>query len=395
MQQCAGRIRRVAIIGGGPAGLMAADTLAGHMEVHLYDHGKRIGRKFLVAGQGGFNLTNSAEGEELLARYTPRGLLDEALRAFGPGHLRQWLAQRGVETYIGSSGRVFPLKGTKPVHVLEAIVHTLRQKGVHLHTEHAFTGFDAQGNVLLETPSAAFTLQADHVIFALGGASWPVTGSTGIWPALFRAIGVAAVPFAPSNCGVEVRWPPAFVQAHEGKPLKNVLVTAGAHRAWGEATITRHGLEGNAIYPVVPALRAGATELAVDLKPDTTAARLLERIGGKAPRNFAEALRLNRSQLALLKALTPREAMLHAHTFVRQVKELRIPVAGLRPIGESISTAGGIAVGELDPWFRLKKHPRSSTIGEMVDWDAPTGGFLLQGCFAMGHRAATALLARR
>ncbi len=395
MEQRAGLTNRVAIIGGGPAGLMAADVLAGHVDVHLYDHGKRIGRKFLVAGQGGFNLTNSAEGEELLAQYTPPGFLDQALDAFGPGHLREWLAQRGVETYIGSSGRVFPAKGIKPVQVLSAIVQGLQQKGVHLHTEHAFTGFDAEGNVLMETADAAFTLQADHVIFALGGASWPVTGSTGIWPALFRDIGVQVVPFGSSNCGIEVHWPSAFVEAHEGKPLKNVLVKAGDREAWGEVTITRHGLEGNAIYPVVPALRGGATELIIDLKPDTTVERLLERIGGKAPRNFAEALRLNRSQLALLKALTPKEAMLNPATFVHHVKHLRVPVSGLRPIGESISTVGGIAVGELDPWFRLKRHPRISTIGEMVDWDAPTGGFLLQGCFAMGRWAAQAVLAGR
>lgn len=383
---------RIAIIGGGPAGLMAADTLAGHAEVDLYEHGKHIGRKFLVAGQGGFNLTNNVEGEALLGHYSPPGFLDAALRAFGSAELRTWLERLGIETFVGTSGRVFPLKGIKPIAVLRAIQERLERQGVRIHTEHVFTGFDGHGNVRMENREGPFLLQADRVIFALGGASWPVTGSTGVWPPLFQEIGVEVLPFGPSNCGVEVAWPAAFIAAHEGKPLKNVRISAGNLQVLGEATITRHGLEGNAIYPVVPALRAGAKDLMIDLKPGNDEARLLERIGNKTSRHFAEAMHLGRMEMALLKAFTAKETAHSAEHFARQVKALRIPIRGLRPIGEAISTVGGIATGELNTDFSLKRLPHLYAIGEMVDWDAPTGGFLLQGCFTMGRWAAEAIL---
>lgn len=383
---------RIAIIGGGPAGLMAADTLALHTEVDLYEHGKHIGRKFLVAGQGGFNLTNEMEGETLLDVYSPAGFLDEALTAFGPAQLRDWLRETGIETFTGTSGRVFPVKGIKPVDVLTRIRERLISQGVRFHMEHAFTGFDTEGKVRMENADGPFTLEADRVIFALGGASWPVTGSTGIWPPLFTAIGVDVRAFQASNCGVEVAWPAEFIQAHEGKPLKNIHVSVGEKSAWGEATITRHGLEGNAIYPVVPAVRGGVAELCLDLKPDSTHERLLERIGDKSSKNFATALHLNRTQAALLKAFTPKEVTGSAEQFATHVKDLRIPVTGLRPVGEAISTVGGIPVEALNPDFSLKGHPHLHTVGEMVDWDAPTGGFLLQGCFAMGRLAAVLIL---
>lgn len=385
---------RIAVIGGGPAGLMAADTLAPHAEVDLYEHGRNIGRKFLVAGQGGFNLSNQAEGKELLKHYSPSGFLDEALSAFGPANLRTWLMEMGIETFTGTSGRVFPKKDIKPIDVLEQIRQRLLQQGVHLHTGHAFTGFNAEGRAMVENNEVLIELEADHVIFALGGASWPVTGSTGIWPALFKEIGIDVRPFSASNCGVEVVWPGSFVQAHEGKPLKNVRFTAGGRTAWGEATITKHGLEGNAIYPVVPALRSGETVLHADLKPESTADRLVERIGNKAAKHFGEAVGLNRAQLALVKAFTPREVFASPQRFAEAIKDLRLPVAGLRPVGEAISTVGGIPTDALNADFSFKLHPHLSAIGEMVDWDAPTGGFLLQGCFAMGRFAGRALLAK-
>lgn len=385
---------RIAIIGGGPAGLMAADTLAPHAEVDLYEHGRNIGRKLLVAGQGGFNLTNQAEGEELLMHYSPTGFLDEALSAFGPADLRAWLMERGIATFTGTSGRVFPKKGIKPIDVLEHIRERLLRRGVRIRSQHAFTGFSPAGRVVVENNDGPITLDADHVIFALGGASWPVTGSTGIWPVLFNDLGIDVLPFRASNCGVEIAWPSSFIQAHEGKPLKNVRFAAGKLGAWGEATITRHGLEGNAIYPVVPALRDGETVLHADLKPDSTMQRLLERIGNKAAKHFAEAVGMNRAQLALVKAFTPKEVFASPERFAEATKDLRLPVSGLRPLGEAISTVGGIPVGALNADFSFKAHPHFSAIGEMVDWDAPTGGFLLQGCFAMGRHAALGILSK-
>ncbi len=385
---------RIAIIGGGPAGLMAAHTLAPYALMHLYEHGRHIGRKFLVAGQGGFNLTNQAEGDALLEHYAPPGFMDEALLAFGSGELREWLAALGIDTFIGSSGRVFPVKGIKPIDVLERIRERLLQQDVRIHAEHAFTGFNAEGRVVVENRHGPFTLEADRVLFALGGASWPVTGSTGIWPPLFKAIGVEVRPFHPSNCGVEIAWPGSFIAPHEGKPLKNVRITAGDRSAWGEATITRHGLEGNAIYPVVPAIRGGVDHLRVDLKPESTAERLVERIGNKAAKHFGEAAGLNRAQLALVKAFTPKEVFSSPQRFVEGIKDLRLPVSGLRPIGEAISSVGGIPVEALNTDFSLKQRPDLFAIGEMVDWDAPTGGFLLQGCFAMGRWAAQRIIAQ-
>lgn len=382
---------RIAIIGGGPAGLMAADTLAPQAQVDLYEHGKHPGRKFLVAGQGGFNLTNAAEGDELLQHYAPAGFLDEALRHCGTGELRAWFSELGIGTFAGTSGRVFPAKGIKPIDVLERIRTRVLERGVQVHTEHAFTGFGPDGRVLVEDRNGPVTLDVDRVIFALGGASWPVTGSTGIWPPLFRAIGVDVLPFRSANCGLEIGWP-ATVLAHEGKPLKNVRITAGDRSAWGEATITRHGLEGNAIYPVVPAIRDGAMQLHIDLKPDSTTQRLVDRIGQKSPKHFGEATGLNRAQLALVKAFTPKDVFSSPQQFAEHIKDLHLPVTGLRPVGEAISTVGGIPTEALNADFSLKQHPRFFTIGEMVDWDAPTGGFLLQGCFAMGRWAANSIL---
>lgn len=385
---------RIAIIGGGPAGLVAADTLAPYAQVDLYEHGRNIGRKFLVAGQGGFNLTNEAEGDALLQHYSPPGFLDEALSTFGATELRGWLAELGITTFTGTSGRVFPVKGIKPIDVLERIRQRIAQRGVQVHLQRAFTGFGPEGRVLMEHAEGSFILEADHVIFALGGASWPVTGSTGIWPSLFTKLGIEALPFRASNCGVEITWPDAFIRAHEGKPLKNVRIAAGERSAWGEATITRHGLEGNAIYPVVPALREGARELCIDLKPDSTIERLTERIGHKAAKHFGEAVGLNRAQLALVKAFTPKEVFASPAHFAERIKDLHLPVTGLRPFGEAISTVGGIPVEALNPDFSLKRCPRIHCIGEMVDWDAPTGGFLLQGCFAMGRHVALSIVRR-
>lgn len=392
--------KRIAIIGGGPAGLIAADVLAPAHEVHLYEQGKSVGRKFLVAGQGGFNLTNSVDGEELAAQYAPSGFLQAALQGFGSAALRSWLQELGIDTYVGTSGRVFPVKGIKPIDVLNAIRARLIERVVTFHLEHTFVGFDAQERILIEHGDTRAALDADLTLFALGGASWPVTGSAGTWTVHFAQLGVDVLPFQASNCGVEIAWPMELAHAHAGKPLKNVRIHAGERSSFGEATITVHGLEGNAIYPVVFALRealnnTGSAVLRIDLKPNNTTEELLDRIAGKAPKNYAEALRLDRPAFALLKAFTTKERFLSPFALAQDMKDLRLPVRALRPIDEAISTVGGIPTSALSPDFSLKRHPRIFTIGEMVDWDAPTGGFLLQGCFAMGHHAAQAILSQR
>lgn len=398
-------MRHYAIIGGGPAGLMAAHALAAHGTVDLYEQERTVGRKFLVAGEGGLNITHDAAGRTLLAHYAHAGFLDAALNAFGPEALRQWLAELGIPTFTGTSGRVFPQRGIKPAEVLKAIREDLRAKGVRIHLLHRFVGFDAQARPKVEHEGVQQVLSAQVVLFALGGASWPRTGSRGDWREAFERIGVRTVAFAPSNCGVEVAWPAELVAAHAGKPLKNIRVSAGdpagttgLRSLRGEASLTRHGLEGNAIYPVVPALREALAHgrpatLVLDLKPDVPEGTLYERLGSAAPRERSAALKLDRAALALLKAFTPRDVMDDPAALARAVKHLPVPVSGLRPMEEAISTVGGIALEEVAPDQSLRKHPHLFVAGEMLDWDAPTGGFLLQAAFSMGRWAARGMLA--
>lgn len=388
----------IAIIGGGPAGLIAADLLAEHCTVHMYERGRQVGRKFLVAGDGGLNITHSDAGDRLFARYLPAGRMRPYLQAFGPEELRAWLEGMGIPTFVGTSGRVFPQRGIKPYAVLGAIRDRLRRKGVHVHLQHHFVGFDAHARPVLEHAGGRAVVTEGLVLFALGGASWPVTGSTGDWVAPFRRIGVQVMDLASSNCGVEVELPEALA-VHEGKPLKNIRITCGTITVRGEATLTRTGLEGNAVYPVVPAVREalkghGPAMLEIDLKPDVTEEELQRRLAGAAWKERMAALRLDRAQVALFKAFTPMQRFVDGSTLAHDVKHMKVPVRALRPIGEAISSAGGIAWDELRDDLALVKHPHLYVAGEMIDWDAPTGGFLLQGCFTTGYAAALGILRR-
>lgn len=383
---------KVAIIGGGPAGLLAAQQLSKHFEVDLYEGGRNVGRKFLVAGEGGLNITNSVQSEELRAAFLPAGWMDPILEAFGPEQLRQWLEELGVPTFVGSSGRVFPERGIKPAQVLKAITNDLQERGIRIHTEHRFLSFDEQARPVVEHQGEQQVIEARYVLFALGGASWSKTGSTGEWLAPFQALGVRTIPFSASNCGVEVAMPDAL-RVHAGKPLKNIAVSCAGHTIRGEATITEHGLEGNAIYPLVPylraALEAGETaELVLDLKPDLSEEAMEEKLKGAAWKERLAALRLDRPSVALLKAFTPMMRFVDGRTLTHDLKHLHIPVNALRPLEEAISSVGGIALEEVAPDLSLKSHPQIFIAGEMLDWDAPTGGFLLQGALSTGWWAA-------
>lgn len=388
--------RQVVIIGGGPAALIAADVLADAVEVDLYERGHVLGRKFLVAGDGGLNITNSAEGDALLRPYAPAGFMDRMIAAWGPVQLRAWLAALGVPTFVGSSGRVFPVKGIKPAEVLKAITQRVRNKGVRVHLRHTFVGFDDQARPVVEHQGVRRSLTADAFLFALGGASWPRTGSVGEWTGAFNAIGVRTVPFRPSNCGVEVPMPEGL-GVHAGKPLKNVRLTCGGMSVRGEATITGYGLEGQAVYPLIPEVRRqlderGIGELLIDLKPDVPLPELERRLRTASAKERTPALRLDRQALALLKAFTPRERFLEPSLLAADAKQLRVPVPCLRPLEEAISSVGGIALEEAGPDLSLKQFPAMFVAGEMLDVDAPTGGFLLQGAFTMGHWAAHGML---
>jgi uncharacterized flavoprotein (TIGR03862 family) len=393
--------KTIAIIGGGAAGLLAADIMSRHCDVHLYEKGKALGRKFLVAGNGGFNLTNSAQDEALYSRYSPQEFMQPALQAFDSGATRNWLAALGIPTFVGSSGRVFPEKGIKPITVLQQIKERLIKQNVQFHFQHEFVRFNSENKPVVKHQETELTLTADHYIFALGGASWPVTGSSGNWLDAFALLGVKTLPFRSSNCGVNVNWPADFRLKYAGQPLKNLQLSVGGFSMKGEALVTDYGLEGNAIYPVIPkvreALLAGTEAvITLDLKPQNTVAQLLEKVRGEniPAKNYESVFRLSKVQLALLKAFTSKETYLDPELFVQFIKHLEIPISSLRPVGEAISTVGGIALSEVNPDLSLKKFPQFSIIGEMLDWDAPTGGFLLQGCFSTANFAALAILNR-
>jgi uncharacterized flavoprotein (TIGR03862 family) len=387
-------MKKIILIGGGSANLFAADLLSQAAEVHIYEKGKTLGRKFLVAGNGGFNLTNSATDDELLSHYTPTLFFQDILNKFDSQATRKWLAELDIPTFVGSSGRVFPKEGIKPIQVLQAIKKRLIERGVQFHFHHEFVGFNDAFQPVVKFDNQEITLQADHYIFALGGASWSVTGSNGNWLSAFEKIGVQTVPFQSSNCGANVDWTTDFIEKQEGTPLKNIQVSVGNFTKKGEAVISKYGLEGNVIYPTIPTIRQFLKEgktpiLYFDLKPNNSIEQLLKKVKNRKvqPKNYGYNFNLNKAELALAKAFSNKETYLDATLFVRFLKQIPVPIQSLRPLKEAISTVGGIDLQEVTANLTLKKHPHLSVIGEMLDWDAPTGGFLLQGCFATAWKA--------
>ncbi|MDQ3100966.1 MAG: NAD(P)/FAD-dependent oxidoreductase, partial [Bacteroidota bacterium] len=271
----------MAIIGGGPAGMMTAHVLAPYHEVHLYEQKRNIGRKFLVAGEGGFNLTNQLDGEDLVQQYSPPEFMRPIIESFGSTDLRNWLRSIGIESFVGSSGRVFPEKGIRPIDVLHAIRNALIQSGVNFHTDHMFIGFDHNVIPMIDHLGKRSTIQADRYFFAMGGASWPTTGSDGNWSEAFRSIGIRIRPFRASICGLEMDMPESLL-IHAGKPLKNISISCAGKSLRGECSITSYGMEGNAIYPIVPFIRAALEKgevaaMKLDLKPDIPLDVLIER----------------------------------------------------------------------------------------------------------------------
>lgn len=393
------RKKNIAIIGSGPAALMAAIILSDFHNVTIYEKNAGIGKKFLVAGKGGFNLTNSLSGIELANKYSPKDFMEDAILAFDSIALRKWYSNLGIETFIGTSGRVFPEKGIKPAEVLNKIKDKLSFKNVKIKYNHEFIGFDNEYKPKFNFKSDSVTISSDFYIFALGGASWSVTGSDGKWAKYFEKIGVNIIPFEASNCGVNIKWDKQIIKNHAGKPIKNISVSINGNTLKGEAVITEYGLEGNVIYPLIPQIREllktnSKTEITIDFKPNNSADELIQKLKNlkSDSKNYAAQLNLNREQLAVIKSFSSKEEYLSQELFVQKVKNLSVKVESLRDIEESISTVGGIDLKELDHDFSLKKHSNIYTIGEMVNWDAPTGGFLLQGSFSMGYFAANSIL---
>jgi uncharacterized flavoprotein (TIGR03862 family) len=330
-----------------------------------------------------------------LKHYSPTDFFQPILKKIDSEATRKWLADMGISTFVGSSGRVFPKAGIKPIQVLQAIKKRLIARGVEFHFHHEFIGFDDAFQPVVKFQNQAITLEADHFIFALGGASWSVTGSDGNWLSAFEKIGVKTIPFQSSNCGINVDWNANFILQHEGMPLKNIQISTGNFSKKGEAIITKYGLEGNVIYPSIPTIRQFLKDkktpiLYLDLKPNNTIESLLNKIKNRKilPKNYGYIFNLNKTELALIKAFSNKETYLSPELFTPFLKKIPIPVQSLRPLEEAISTVGGIDLQEVTSNLTLKKHPHISIIGEMLDWDAPTGGFLLQGCFSTAWEAA-------
>ena len=393
---------RVAVIGGGPAGLMAAETLVdGGVEVDLYDRMPSLGRKFLLAGRGGLNLTHSEPRESFLARYGDRQPeIEPLIAAFGPDDLRAWAKSLGVETFVGSSGRVFPQE-MKAAPLLRAWLHRLRQTGVGFHVRHRWLGWvgDALG---FETPEGMNSVRADAVVLALGGGSWSRFGSDGAWVPILAGRDIPVAPLKPANCGFDVGWSEHFSGRHAGEPGKSVALEWAGERRQGEVVITGTGVEGSLIYGFSARLRdaierAGVAEIHLDLMPDWTLPRLAKEIAHpRGARSLSSHLQ-SRVGLKGVKTALLRE-VLNAGTFddpgrlAAAVKSLPLRLVAPRPLEEAISSAGGVAFEALGSGLMVRQLPGVFCAGEMLDWEAPTGGYLLTACFASGRAAGRGAL---
>jgi uncharacterized flavoprotein (TIGR03862 family) len=398
---------RVAIIGGGPAGLMAAEILgrAGvSVTVTVYDQMPSLGRKFLMAGRGGLNLTHSEEFERFTKRYgEARPRLLPLLEAFRPEDLRAWCEGLGQETFVGTSGRVFP-KAFKASPLLRAWLARLGQFGVAIRLRHRWQGWNAEGRLVF-TDSAGQTVldQPDATVLALGGASWPRLGSDGTWTAILAGRGIAIAPLRPSNMGFVIPWSDVMRSRFAGEPLKRIALTFEDVTVRGEAIITADGIEGGAVYalsgPVRNAIeRDGRASLSVDLRPDLSVAALTKRL--EAPRKGQSASTFLRKVaglspvgIALLRESSP-VLSTAAEGLARLIKAVPLILTGVKSLDRAISSAGGVPFAELDEHLMLRRLPGIFVAGEMLDWEAPTGGYLLQATFATGAAAAKGVLAR-
>ncbi|MDI6029089.1 TIGR03862 family flavoprotein [Corticibacterium sp. UT-5YL-CI-8] len=395
--------RDIAIIGGGPAGLAAAEVLsaAGHT-VTVFEAMPTPGRKFLLAGKSGLNITHSEDFALFSSRFgdaEPR--LRTALKTFTPSNVREWAAGLGTETFVGTSGRVFPTV-MKASPLLRAWRARLEARGVKILTRHRWIGFEGEA-LVFQTVEGSKSIRADAVLLALGGASWPRLGSDAAWVPWLRGKGVEVNAFEPANCGFDVAWSKHFATRFAGLPVKSVVATSSAGSVPGEFVVSRHGIEGSLIYAHAQALREslkaqGRAELRLDLAPgraEEKLARDLTRQPGKT--SFSNRLRkatgLDGVKAALLRELLGSEALNDPARLVASIKALPVPLVRPRPITEAISSAGGLPWQEVDEGYMLKKMPGIFVAGEMLDWEAPTGGYLLTACLATGRAAARGMLA--
>ncbi|MBU1211716.1 MAG: TIGR03862 family flavoprotein [Alphaproteobacteria bacterium] len=399
----------VAVIGGGPAGLMAAEVVSrseAGLRVTVYERMPSVGRKFLMAGRGGLNLTHGEDLATFMGRYGCRqGVLAPIIEAFAPNAARAWCEELGQETFIGTSGRVFP-RSMKASPLLRAWLNRLGSQDVAFKVRHRWLGWDDERRLRFETPEGNMAVRADATILALGGGSWGRLGSDGRWVEILRVADVGVAPLRAANCGVLVNWSQRFRDRFQGQPLKRIALRVGEAGVRGEALVTAGGLEGGAVYALSAQLRdatdaAGAGHLSIDLRPDIERDALLQRLDvPRAKKSLSTFLRkaaqLSPVAIGLLQEaalrMRQRPGDLTAAELASLIKDVPVAVSGMAPIERAISTAGGVAFDEVGRDLMIAKRPGVFVAGEMLDWDAPTGGYLLQASFATGAAAGRGAL---
>jgi uncharacterized flavoprotein (TIGR03862 family) len=398
--------KRAIIVGAGPAGLMAAEVLAqAGIAVDVYDAMPSVGRKFLMAGKGGFNLTHAEIFDRFVARYgTQSNWVKTWLSSFGADAVRDWARGLGIDSFVGTSGRVFPTD-MKAAPLLRAWLHRLRSTGVRFHMRQRWLGWDAQGDLRFATPESEQKVGAGGtaIILALGGGSWAKLGSDGAWVPLLQARGIAIAPLKPANCGFDVGWSQHFRDKFSGQPVKSVVAMFADQKRQGEFVISQHGVEGSLIYALAAPLREtietkGTTTLFLDLAPGKSVARLTGEIAHpRGSRSMASHLQ-SRAGIAgvkagLLRECATRDDYADPARLATVIKALPLRLVSPRPLDEAISSAGGVTADALDDNLMLRALPGTLCAGEMLDWEAPTGGYLLTACFASGYAAGKGALA--
>lgn len=398
---------RIAIIGGGPAGLMAAEVLSqAGFYVDLYDAMPSVGRKLLLAGIGGLNITHSEAYDAFSSRYgAAQAALQSSLDHFSPDTLRAWTQGLGIDTFVGTSGRVFP-KEMKAAPLLRTWLHRLRQQGVRFHVRHRWQGWTDQGALRISGPCGDITINPDATILALGGASWPKLGSDGAWVPLLETQGIHPAPLQSANCGFEIPWSAVLKQKFSGEPLKSITInftdhTGTIHQRQGECIISREGIEGSLIYALSRPLRetinaTGSASFTIDLAPERAPEKILDALCRRGSKSLSShlksALGFKGVKTALLYEVLGKEQINDLKTLTATIKALPITVQATRPIAEAISTAGGVCFDDLDQNLMIKKLTGVFAAGEMLDWEAPTGGYLLTACLATGQQAGHGVL---
>ncbi|MCP4419970.1 MAG: TIGR03862 family flavoprotein [Chloroflexi bacterium] len=395
--------QQAAIIGAGPAGLMAAEILSqGGVQVAVYDGMPSVGRKFLLAGKGGLNITHSEPIESFLSRYgSRRPQIEPLLADFGPDELRDWVHKLGISTFIGSSGRIFPAD-MKAAPLLRTWINRLKTAGVSFHLQHRWLGWDNDSSLKFTTPEAEKCVFADATVLALGGGSRPELGSDGGWIPLLRARGVEVTDLQPANCGFDVGWSDHFRQRFAGHPVKTAVLHFKQFQQRGEFIITETGVEGSLIYAASALLRdeitaKGSASFHLDLAPDKSEARLRSRLakpqGSRSMSSHLQSrIRLKGVKVGLLREIVPAADFAHPERLAAAIKALPIHLIAPRPLNEAISSAGGIPFTSMNSSLMLKNLPAVFCAGEMLDWEAPTGGYLLTACFASGRTAGLGAL---